>query len=335
MDSLEVRPLPGTETTPNAPPFSGLPTAGSSRIPATGGKLKKVDLVGSPPQTLCDTIGQNAPGGAWNSDGVIMFGSGRGPLTRVAASGGATAPVTALERLPDGNPSRVPHVPARTGGASCTSAARRFAENSGVYIGSLDARPEEQDSRQLLATAFMPVYVPTVGFGAWPSVDLSRRNVLAYAFDEARKEIVGDPVTVVQQVGSFVASGFYSASLTGVLVYRSTRRRSKRAASMVDRARAPTRTTPNNPAASARWPSRPMATRAALVASGHRERDWRRLDVGHDGRQRHARDVRYAAGRVSGLDARRKPDRLRVESRGSAGICIGSARTSRRRRKPC
>ena len=221
MDSLEVRPLPGTETTPTAPPFFWSPDSRFIAYSGTGGKLRKADLVGSPPQALCDMIGQNAPGGAWNRDGVIVFGSGRGPLTQVAASGGATAPVTAL------NPSRME---TRHAFPTFLSDGRRFlylrsssvAENSGVHIGSLDAKPEEQDSRQLLATTFMPVYVPASDSRRGHLLIYRDSNVLAYAFDEARAEIVGDPVTIVQQVGSFVASGFYSASLTGVLVYRST-----------------------------------------------------------------------------------------------------------------
>ena len=221
MDSLEVRPLPGTETTPTAPPFFWSPDSRFIAYSGTDGKLRKADLVGSPPQALCDMIGQNAPGGAWNRDGVIVFGSGRGPLTQVAASGGATAPVTAL------NPSRME---TRHAFPTFLSDGRRFlylrsssvAENSGVHIGSLDAKPEEQDSRQLLATTFMPVYVPASDSRRGHLLIYRDSNVLAYAFDEARAEIVGDPVTIVQQVGSFVASGFYSASLTGVLVYRST-----------------------------------------------------------------------------------------------------------------
>jgi hypothetical protein len=34
-------------------------------------------------------------------------------------------------------------------------------ENTGVYVGSLDAKPEEQSSKLLLGTAFGPAYVPS------------------------------------------------------------------------------------------------------------------------------------------------------------------------------
>ena len=52
------------------------------------GKLKKVDLRGSPPQTLCETPDVNHSG-TWNRDGVILFAGGNGPILRVSAGGGS------------------------------------------------------------------------------------------------------------------------------------------------------------------------------------------------------------------------------------------------------
>src|SRR4029453_6162077 len=121
--------------------------------------------------------------------GGIVFGSVRGPLTRVDASGGATSAVTALDTS---------RMETRHAFPTFLADGRRFLylrsssvpENSGVFIGSLDARPEEQDSRQLLATAFMPIYVPPADSGHGRLLIVREGNVLAYAFDEARKEIV-------------------------------------------------------------------------------------------------------------------------------------------------
>src|SRR5207253_1251496 len=61
-----------------------------------GGKLKKVDLLGAPPLTLCDaaTVG----GGTWNREGVILFAVGSGPLLRVGLGGGPVQPVTELDK---------------------------------------------------------------------------------------------------------------------------------------------------------------------------------------------------------------------------------------------
>ena len=220
MNSLEVRALPGTETTPNPPPFFWSSDSRFIAYSAEGAKLKKVDLAGSPPQTLCETKGPNAPGGSWNSDGVIIFGSANAGLTRVSAAGGATSPVTALD---------ISRREIRHAYPTFLADGRRFLylrtssspENSGVYVGSLDVKLEDQDSRRLVATTFAPVYVrPADGSRGYLLV-MRDGDVLAYVFDEGRMEIVGDPVTLVQQVGSFVASGFFSAS-GRVLVYRSS-----------------------------------------------------------------------------------------------------------------
>src|ERR1700716_869620 len=51
-----------------------------------GGKLKKLNLSGTPPQTLADAAA-GGRGGTWNRDDVIVFAPGTGPLYRVPASG--------------------------------------------------------------------------------------------------------------------------------------------------------------------------------------------------------------------------------------------------------
>jgi len=225
MDSLEVRSLPGTETTQTPPQFFWSPDSRRIAYSAKGGKLNTVDLTGSPPQTLVDTTSPSdrpqAVGGSWNRDGELIFGSLNTALVRVSLSGGAPSPVTALDLsrketrhafptfLPDGRH----FLYLRT--------SATIPENSGVYLGSLDAKPGEQDARRLVATMFGPVYVPSTQRGRGHLLILRDGNVLAQAFDEGRMEIVGDPVTVVQQVGAYVASGFFSAS-GEVLVYRSS-----------------------------------------------------------------------------------------------------------------
>ena len=63
---------------------------------ADGGKLKKIDIPGGPAQTLCDIPGVMR-GGAWNNDGVIIFGITAAGLYRVSSSGGAAVPLTTIE----------------------------------------------------------------------------------------------------------------------------------------------------------------------------------------------------------------------------------------------
>jgi GrpB-like predicted nucleotidyltransferase (UPF0157 family) len=61
----------------------------------SSGKLQRIDIAGGRPQPLA-----NAPanrGGAWNSDGTIVFAASQiGPLSRVSASGGEPEVVTRI-----------------------------------------------------------------------------------------------------------------------------------------------------------------------------------------------------------------------------------------------
>jgi dipeptidyl aminopeptidase/acylaminoacyl peptidase len=96
LDSLDTRPLPGTE---NSAGFPGFPVwSPDSRFLAfeQQGKLKKVEVSGGAPQALCDYQGP-LRGGAWSRQGVIVFGSGGHGLMQVSDSGGAASPVTAID----------------------------------------------------------------------------------------------------------------------------------------------------------------------------------------------------------------------------------------------
>ncbi|HYK42719.1 MAG TPA: protein kinase [Thermoanaerobaculia bacterium] len=61
-----------------------------------GGKLKKIDISGGPPQVLCDS--PESRGGTWSPEGVILFSpSARDALLRISSSGGVPAPATELD----------------------------------------------------------------------------------------------------------------------------------------------------------------------------------------------------------------------------------------------
>ena len=141
MDTLESHALAGVEML-NVPLF----WSPDSQFIAfdTGGKLKKVDLAGGPLQTLCD-VPATVVGGSWNRDGVIVFGLNNGAgIQRVSSAGGAPSPVTAMNVarndrlhlfpvfLPDG----------RHFLYLVRSAA---SENSGVYLGALDSKPDQEE----------------------------------------------------------------------------------------------------------------------------------------------------------------------------------------------
>jgi eukaryotic-like serine/threonine-protein kinase len=217
LDSLEAQPLPDSGSTTNPAPFFWSPDSHYIVFDA-GGKLKKIAVSGGPAQTLCDVTG-NAVGGSWNKDGIIIFGQSPGGIMRVSASGGSSSPLTTLD------PSR--------GETDHTSPSflpdgRHFLylrhsaqpENSGVYVGSLDVKPEQQDSRRLLATAFQSVYLPSSNPDSGQLLFLGDSTLQAQPFDATRLQLTGEPVSIAEQVGSYRVYGFFSASTSGVLAYR-------------------------------------------------------------------------------------------------------------------
>ena len=73
MDSLEVRPLEGSEMAVHAPPFFWSPDSRFIAFDA-GGALKKLNIAGGPAQTLCESAAP-AIGGSWNRHGDIILGN--------------------------------------------------------------------------------------------------------------------------------------------------------------------------------------------------------------------------------------------------------------------
>ncbi|SPF45128.1 Serine/threonine protein kinase [Candidatus Sulfopaludibacter sp. SbA4] len=214
LDSLEPRPLAGTDGTIT---FFWSP---DSRFVAfhSAGKLKKIEISGGPPQTLCDSP-TPVLGGAWNSDGVILFGGTGGPILRVSAAGGAASPVTAIDPsrqeithsdpifLPDG-----PHFLYLRRSSN--------AELSGVFAGSLDLKPTQQSLKRIQATEFSPAYAPPQGGFPGRILFLREGTLMTQVFDEHRLEAAGEAVPIADQVGTTISRAFFSVSANGILAYR-------------------------------------------------------------------------------------------------------------------
>jgi hypothetical protein len=131
LDALAPRPLAGTEGA--AIPF----WSPDSRFLGffADGKVKKIEVSGGLPITLC-ALGGPGVGGTWNRDGVIVFGPGGArALQKVSASGGEPTAATTLAAgevghlrptfLPDGRLSSiVPTAAASTSARSIRPSAR-------------------------------------------------------------------------------------------------------------------------------------------------------------------------------------------------------------------
>jgi hypothetical protein len=102
FDELEASPIAGTEGTGSGSVFWSPDSRWLAFVNQQ--RLKKFDVVGGgSPQTIADVSGASVIGGAWNRDGVIVFGSnpsgrqGSGGMFKVSAAGGTITPITSLD----------------------------------------------------------------------------------------------------------------------------------------------------------------------------------------------------------------------------------------------
>ena len=255
-------------------------------------KLKKIDIQGGPPQTLAEVPGY-VNGAAWNRDGVIVVGmSAGGPLLRVSASGGVAAPATALDKgetnhrwpqfLPDGRHFLYQRV-------------STDPNKMGVYVGSIDAKPEEQSLKRLLASNRQAYYAASPNGGPGHLVFMRETTLMAQPFDPAKMELSGEPAAIAEGVDSFsfATAASFSVSDTGTLVYRGGAA-SRMALTWFDQQGNPGGTLGEpgeyaNPAVS------PDGTRVAVALGPQREP--RHLDSGRGARHGHAVHLRSQAGR--------------------------------------
>ena len=241
LDSLTPERLPGTEgaTYPFWSPdsrFLGF---------FADGKLKKIDVSGGPPQTLCDApFGR---GGAWAEDdegrGVIVFAPARrSPLHRVSSAGGESLPVTVLSEEGDSRNHRQPRF---------LPGGRRFLYvsltddgdgQSGypVFIGDLDAAEPGSATEQkpLLRASCRPWYAPpTDSHPQGYLLYVREETLLAHPFDGAQEELTGEPFPIAENVysGGNRQSCDFSVSTNGVLTYRQGDGRSTNQSTWFDR----------------------------------------------------------------------------------------------------
>src|SRR5262249_9402603 len=157
---------------------------------------------GGLPQTICE-VSVPVVGGSWNRDGVVLFGNVNGGIMRVAATGGTPSPVTVPDAprredahpfpgfLPDGRHFLYLRVP------------RRAPENSGVFLGSIDAAPEAQDKTRLIASTTGPAYAPASDGARGRMLVVRDGNLIAQSFDHSKLTLVGPPAIVAERVGVY------------------------------------------------------------------------------------------------------------------------------------
>ncbi len=176
------------------------------------GKLKKISADGGPPQSLCDVA--NARGGAWGSDGTIVFTpSTTSPLLRVSAAGGNTETISKLDISRSENSHRWPAFLPDGKHFLYWARSSKGPHEDFIYIGELGS----SQSKLLMKSDSMAVYAS--GYLLF----LRDQALLAQPFNLSRLELSGDPVLVAEKVGMNGATvrPLFTASLTGTLVYQS------------------------------------------------------------------------------------------------------------------
>jgi eukaryotic-like serine/threonine-protein kinase len=204
LNALEAQPLPGSEGTGR--PF----WSPDSRFLGffADGKLKKIEVSGGPPQTICDA--PTGADGSWGEDGTILYdGRGNDPIMKVAASGGVPVPLITGEGSNSG---------LQVGWPQFLPGGKRFlyvdlgGEGSGVRIADRDGG----NSQSVVAGLSRVEYAPPGHL-----LFVREATLVAQPFDPATGQLSGEPVPVAEGLGTdAVGLADFSASRTGVLAYR-------------------------------------------------------------------------------------------------------------------
>jgi eukaryotic-like serine/threonine-protein kinase len=213
LDSVEPRPLPGTENV-FGPSVTWSPDSRFIAFQA-GSKLKKINVSGGPPQPICD-VPYTILGGAWNRDDTLLFGTVASGLISVPGQGGTPRFVTSASGR---NEVHVFPFFLRDG--------QRFAylrapEDPGIYVGSLDSKSDQQNAKRIIATPVMAGYVPELNASGGHLLFMREGSLMAQTFNENRLELTGEPTPIADNVSTYLLSASFSAS-SGVLVYRAGR----------------------------------------------------------------------------------------------------------------
>jgi Tol biopolymer transport system component len=218
FETGETRLLSGAGRVSGAPFWS----ADSRFIAYVGeGRLKRIDLSGGPAEVICDA--PNFAGGSWNRDGTVVFAVATSGLMRVAAAGGTPIPVTSVDParnetahsgpwfLPDGRH----FLYLRTS---------KDSEHAGMYVGALDATPEEQSTTRLLTARQNAQYMHDARTGAGHLVFMRDGTLMAQPFDPARLALGGEAVRVAEEIGTGAGAtdsyGYFWVSNAQALAYR-------------------------------------------------------------------------------------------------------------------
>ena len=211
LDSLSAQPLRGTA---NAYfPFWS-PDSRWVGFFVTG-KLRKIDITGGPPETVCDA--PNGRGGSWSPDGVIVFAPDVfGSLAWVSAAGGSPARLSQAKPSRQGYSERWPEfLPDGRHFVYWAGSPLNSGEvaTDGIYLRSLDGGAPTQlfqsDSNALYSPPGYLLYLRT-------------QTLMVQPFDAGSGKLGGEAFPIAEDIANpqNYRFGDFSVSQEGTLVYQ-------------------------------------------------------------------------------------------------------------------
>jgi Tol biopolymer transport system component len=211
LNSLSAQPIPGTED-------AGRPFwSPDSRYIGfmAGNKLKKVEVSGGPPVTVCESGSRGD--GSWSRSGVILFdGSSSDSVRSVSAAGGTPSGATVIDR---------------SRGEAGVAWPQFLPDGKHFLFLGLTSNP---DSIALKAGELGSEKAKVIAVGNFSRIEwvppgyllfVRERALMAQPFDAAGLKMAGEPFPVIDDVsvgGGGASNAEFSASEDGVLVCRAS-----------------------------------------------------------------------------------------------------------------
>jgi len=176
-----------------------------------GGKLRRIDAGGSPPQTICDAL--NARGGAWSKDGVIVFtATTSSALLRVSATGGTPEPASKLDTSRGENSHRWPVFLPDGKHFLYWVRTAEGAQGNALYVGELGSLQGKllmkSESMAELSSGYL--------------LFMREQTLMARGFNPRSLEFSGDAIPVAEHVAmnGGVTRPIFSTAQNGTLLYQ-------------------------------------------------------------------------------------------------------------------
>jgi Tol biopolymer transport system component len=201
MNALEAQPLPGTEGTRR--PFWSADSRFLGFV--AGGKLKKIEVTGGPPQVICDA--PNGSDGSWSEQGTILFdGATNDPIWRAPAGGGVATTFIESKETQVGWPQFLP------GGKQFLYVSFGSGKDQGVRLADADGK-----NVRVVVNGLSRVEYAPPGYLLF----VREQTLVAQRFDADTGKLTGDPVPVAEGLGTdAVGLADFSVSRSGTLAYR-------------------------------------------------------------------------------------------------------------------